>query len=406
MRGAGAPPAMGRRVLHLLSGGEKGGIARVVSAVSTAPQPANGEVVIGVLGESGADLPGGVRVVSFGRTREGSVRAARNLLGFVRREGIGLIHTHNVTANLYGLMLKALSPGLAHVIHVHAHYSHVLVETQRSRWKRELLLRGNARALRRCDRVIAISESIKSFLVERGVEAAKIEVIHNAIDVGAVESQARRQCPAAAALTAEIALPPADGAAAATRPPVVGVVGRLAPVKNYSLFLEAARLVLREEKAAFVLVGEGPDKGRLERQAADLGIAGRVRFAGWVANPYPLLAAMDVVVLTSNWEGFGLVLLEAMALERPVVATAVGAVREIVRDGETGLLAPAGDAEAIAASVLRLLRDPALRRSLGARGKQVAGTEFSLTAMREKVERVYRSALERRAVRAGALGLA
>jgi glycosyltransferase involved in cell wall biosynthesis len=176
---------------------------------------------------------------------------------------------------------------------------------------------------------------------------------------------------------------------------LVGAFGRLAPVKNYPLFLEAARLVLEQEPVSFVIAGDGPQRSQLESLAGRLGIADRVRFVGWLGNPYPLLSIVDLVVLTSSAEGFGLALLEAMALERPVVATAVGAVPEIVRDGVTGLLVPSREPAALASAIVRLLRDPSLRRALGRQGRELA-RQFSPTTMCDRVEEVYFSAIERR----------
>jgi len=121
-----------------------------------------------------------------------------------------------------------------------------------------------------------------------------------------------------------------------------------------------------------------------------------VRFTGWLTNPYPLIAAVDVVASTSSTEGFPVGLLEALALGKPVVATDVGAVRRIVRDGATGMVVPPGDVRALADAVVGLLRNPPLRHALGARGRDVARAEFSSAAMCARVEEVYLSAIARR----------
>lgn len=384
----GAWPAR-LRVLHLLSGQEKGGIARVVAAVSTGARLEGAEVIVGTLGKSGAPVPDGVRVVRFGRRGPFDLRAAGRLIAFARRERITIVHTHNVTANLYGLLLILMVPQLVHVIHVHAHFQQILLESQRSRLKRFLLLRGNAWALRRCDRVIANSESVRDFLLEHAVDPGKIRVVYNGVDVLRIEEDARLPCPLAESFSGQ-----STGGDSGTK--LVGAFGRLAPVKNYPLLLEAARLVLEKEPARFVIAGEGPERGELERLASQLGIADRVHFAGWLQNPYPFLAVVDVVVLTSSAEGFGLALLEAMALERPVVATAVGAIPEIVHDGMNGILVPAADPEALASAIVRLLRDRSLRGVLGARGHEVALREFSSATMCDRVEQVYLSAMEHR----------
>jgi glycosyltransferase involved in cell wall biosynthesis len=381
-----------------LSGREKGGVVRVVGAISSGFQPLEAEVIVGVLGNAAAVLPAERRVVRFGRRGPLDVLAAARLATFVRKERIAVVHTHNVTANLYGLLLKLLMPSLIHIIHVHGNFTQILVDSGTPRLKRFLLLRGNARALRTCDRIIAVSSGVREFLAVRFADVGKIHVINNAVDVPHLEQEARLPCKVAEVVAGRRNdrndLRPGGTPSRTVR--LVGVFGRLAPVKNYPMFLQAARLVLREEPAKFVIVGDGPERARLERVAADLGITADVHFTGWLLNPYPLLAATDVVVSTSSTEGFPVGLLEAMALGRPVVATDVGAVREIVREGVTGLLVPSGDAPALAGAIVRLLQDSSLCHSLGARGREVARAEFSPAAMRAGVEEVYLSALQRR----------
>lgn len=388
----GSFPLAGHRILHLLSGREKGGIPRVVEAISSTSRALETEAIVGILGGTATVLPPGRRVVRFGRWGSLDILAAARLATFVRKQRIAIVHTHNVTANLYGMFLKSLMPSLIHVIHVHGNFTQILRDSRSPLLKRLLLERGNARALRSCDRVIAASSGIRDFLAERFVDGDKIHVIQNAVDVRHLEGEAGLPCT----VTDVVAGRRNDlgpGEVPAVRPGLVGVFGRLAPVKNYPMFLEAARLVLREEPATFVIVGDGPERARLEHTAAELGITTHVRFTGWLTNPYPLLAAVDVVASTSSTEGFPVGLLEAIALGRPVVATDVGAVREIVREGSTGIVVRAGDARALAGAILRLLRDPSLRHALGGQGREVARREFSTAMMCVRVEEVYVAAI-------------
>jgi glycosyltransferase involved in cell wall biosynthesis len=378
------------RILHLLSGREAGGITRVVATVTAGPALPGVEPFIGILSDAGRELADGPGVVQLGRRGLLDLRAVLRLLAFVRRERIGILHTHNVTANIYGALVGLLMPRLVHVVHVHAHIHHVLLGTRISALKRSLLLRGNVWALHWCDRIIAVSESVRDLLIELRTQPRKIDVIHNAVDVPALEREAQVPCAAAEGLARARAGERSDGAN------LVGAVGRLVPEKNYPLFLEMARLVLDQEPATFVIVGDGPERQRLQDMATTMGIAAHVRFLGWLANPYPALAAMDVVTSTSSTEGFALSVLEAMALGKPVVATAVGAVPEIIRDQVTGVLVPDGDAVAFAVEVVRLLRDPVRRHRLGARGKEVACSEFSAIVLRDRLGQVYRSAVRER----------
>jgi glycosyltransferase involved in cell wall biosynthesis len=139
----------------------------------------------------------------------------------------------------------------------------------------------------------------------------------------------------------------------------------------------------------WILVGDGELRGELEAQARRLGLAPHVRFAGWRDNVAEVLALADVFVLPSESEGFGRVLVEAMAMGRPVVATNVGGIPDIVLDGETGLLVEPADPAALASAVGALLDEPARAARLGAAGRARAESTFSLGAHVDAVERVY-----------------
>jgi len=176
--------------------------------------------------------------------------------------------------------------------------------------------------------------------------------------------------------------------------PVVGSVGRFVAYKGYADLLEAARLV---EKAMpgvhWVLVGDGELREALEAQSRALGMEAQVHFGGWREDIPDILAACDLFVLPSLSEHFGRVLIEAMAMARPIVATGAGGVPEIVTHGETGLLVPPAQPEALAEAVLTLLEDPAQAARLGRAGRRRVETEFSLSRHVESVEALYREIL-------------
>jgi glycosyltransferase involved in cell wall biosynthesis len=167
--------------------------------------------------------------------------------------------------------------------------------------------------------------------------------------------------------------------------PTVGSVGRLDRQKGYDVLLRA---LAELPDAALVLVGDGPERAALERQAA-----GRVRFAGWQDEPRGHLTTFDVFALSSRFEGFPLGIVEAMLAELPVVATRVGSVPEAVRDGETGLLVPADDPHALAAALRRVLDDAELATSLGRRGRELALERFTAAAMARAFEALYEEIL-------------
>jgi glycosyltransferase involved in cell wall biosynthesis len=175
--------------------------------------------------------------------------------------------------------------------------------------------------------------------------------------------------------------------------PVVTVVGRLRWEKGQATLVQAMSEVAREVPDAVLLVaGDGPDREVLGRQVAEAGLAGRTVWAGMrSAEQLPAFYGLSTVVaVPSVFEGFGLVAAEAMAAGTPVVASAVGGLREVVEDGVTGLLVPPGDAGALAAAVIRVLRDPALGEEMGQRGRDRVRALFSLERFEASTLAAYR----------------
>jgi glycosyltransferase involved in cell wall biosynthesis len=203
-------------------------------------------------------------------------------------------------------------------------------------------------AIRRARRVFAPSEYLRRIVVGWGIPGDRVSVIPNpAPDVPPL--------PPRDEIRQELGL---SG-------PTLGFAGRLMAAKALGVALSAVAAV---PDVSLVVVGDGPDRETLERQAAALGLDGRVRFLGSRSRDDVLrtLYAADAALLSSRWENFPHLVVEALAVGTPVIATSVGGVPEVVRDGENGLLVPAGDAEALAAAIRRLLDEPGLRDRLAA----------------------------------------
>jgi glycosyltransferase involved in cell wall biosynthesis len=185
--------------------------------------------------------------------------------------------------------------------------------------------------------------------------------------------------------------PPGVQAPAGPRPRRVASMGRLFPVKGFDVLLEAFALAGRDSEGwELVIWGRGPDREALEQQARELGISGSVHFMGVTDQPFEALYSADLFVLPSRAEGFPNALVEAMACRRPVIATDFGgAVRDIIREDVDGLLVPSEDPAALAAAMVRLMRDPAERERLAARAPEVV-ERFS----RERVFAQWRQAIQ------------
>jgi glycosyltransferase involved in cell wall biosynthesis len=227
------------------------------------------------------------------------------------------------------------------------------------------------------DQLIAVSHSIVEKLHHEGRDAAPITLIHNGVDLERYDHQ--EPC---CTLREEYGFP--------EDAPIVGVVARLEPEKGHPTLLDAWPAVLRAApKARLLVVGEGGRREALEEQARALGIAGQVVFTGRRDDIPAVTAALDVAVLPSYREAQGLTILEAMALSRPVVASNVGGIPEMVENGVTGLLVPPHDPAALAAAIVRVLTDHPLADMLARAGHDLVHERFCIQLMVDAVETIY-----------------
>jgi glycosyltransferase involved in cell wall biosynthesis len=169
--------------------------------------------------------------------------------------------------------------------------------------------------------------------------------------------------------------------------PVVGALARIEPQKGLDVLVRS--LVLLPDRVGCVIVGDGPERPELEALATELGVNERLTITGWSANARDYLPSFDVVALPSRFEGFPLVVLEAMMARRPVVATPVQSVPEAIEDGETGFLIPIDDPSSLAQAVTRLIDDPALRERMGERARTLALERFTAARMARSYEALY-----------------
>ncbi len=242
------------------------------------------------------------------------------------------------------------------------------------------------------DRLIAVSRSIERKIADEGRVGAPVSLIYNGVDLERYDHQ-----EACCTLPEEYGFEP--GA------PIVGIVARLEPEKGHPTLLEAWPLVLRQVPSAYLLVvGEGSRLETLQQQAAELRILHRVVFTGRRDDVPAVTAALDVAVLPSYREAQGLTILEAMALSRPVVASNVGGIPEMIEDGVTGLLVPPRDAEALAAAIVRLLCDHPFADMIGRAGHDMVHDRFCVELMVKAVESIYDEGA--RAVRLGKVAAA
>lgn len=282
------------------------------------------------------------------------------------------VHTHLIHADLHGIT-AARAAGVPHVIS-----SRHNDDAFRRKWHYRMIHRW---LWQRSSAGIAISDAIRRFTVNvEGAPPDRMHTIHYGLDPARVIAPET----ARADLCAEIGIP--------LDAPLVGSVCRLIEQKGLNDGLRGfAQIAEKHPTAHYVFAGDGDQRPALEALAAQLGLAGRVHFLGWRTDAHAILAGLDVLLAPSLWEGFGLVFLEAMALSRPIIASRVSAIPEVVCDGETGWLVPPCDPDAIAAALHAALRAPDERRARGAAGRRRLETDFTPQRMIDRTVALYRN---------------
>jgi len=331
------------------------------------------------LGTLGAELRDeGFPVRVLDRQPGLSLRCSRQLAEIVRGEQVDLLHAHQYTPFFYSAISRFLGSRIPVLFTEHGrhHPDHPSV-------KRKL---ANRLLLRRHDRVVAVGEAVRQALIHNeGIAPGRVEVIYNGIPLE--RFNLRLTTSQRMAIRTEIGLEPDDL--------MLIQVARLDYLKDHATAIRTVeRLVPRKGNARLVLVGEGPERATIQDLVRDRGLEGHVKFLGLRTDVPRLLAAADIALLTSISEGIPLTLIEAMAAGLPVVATRVGGVPEVVVDGETGLLAPAGDDRALAELVFRLVATPDLLEDLGVKGRDCAVSLFSEVQMHAAYCRVYEEMLD------------
>ncbi len=228
-------------------------------------------------------------------------------------------------------------------------------------WMRRLFTAGMRRACAAADLLCATSSGVADDLVRAyGASPSRVRIVPNPVDVAAI---------------AAASLEPLDevSAAAWTRPMIVAA-GRLAEVKNYPLLIAALARLRERVPASLVILGEGDQEAAIRAAIEARGLGGVVHLGGFQRNPWKFIARADVFALTSRYEGFGNVLIEAMACGVPVVATESSGTRDIVSDGVDGLLVERHDPDAVAAALARLLEDAPRRQGMAAAARRKADT--------------------------------
>ncbi len=324
-------------------------------------------------------LSGRLRSLGFDRRTFTLRRAldplcAIELARMLRELKIDAVHSHEFTMAVYG-GAAAHWLGIPHVVTMHGN------ETVMDVWRRRLALRWS---WKRSQAFVAVSEHTRTEMQARlGLPQGSIQVIPNGVPLRPGERDVTRR-----------KLGVEDDEM------MILTIGNLRRRKGHAVLIEA---LARLQQSGFgapwqlVIAGDGRHRENLTRLALDLGVADRVQMLGHRDDVPDLQAAADVFAMPSFWEGMPLAILEAMIVGNAIVASNIGGIPEMLRNGESGLLVPAGDAPALADALRRLIEDASLRERLGASARRHAEAEFHVEVMADRYEHLYRGSGPRRA---------
>ena len=376
------------RVMHVFGGRILSGVETSILTLSAGQRDHVDEVVLVPLAEGSFDVEArrrGFTVDPLNKRCRYDVAQIPKLARMIKRHRIDLVHSHAVNGAFYACPAGRLARVRAQVCHFRAPTAASLEDVYRWNLLRVLADKYHRWLTRWCQRLITVSPALRDELIRDGVPPEKVVYVPNETNLSTYD----RSGAAREAIRAEFRMTPDLT--------VIGTVARLAAFKNIPLLLRAAKpLTEAHDDVRLVIVGDGPDRPALERMARDLGIDQKVYFAGWRNDVARVLSAFDLFALPSRTEGMPNTVMEAMALGKPVVATDVGGVAELVKDEETGLLVPSDDLERFTGALSRMLEDRQFAGRVASAGREFIEKNHNGSTVAGRVLDVYVDLLKNR----------
>jgi glycosyltransferase involved in cell wall biosynthesis len=308
-----------------------------------------------------------------------------DLIRFLKKERYHIVHTHNSKAGFVGRLAAKLAgvPVIVHTVHGFAFHD------REPAWRQMLFRNVERLASQWCDRMIFISQPLIEWaLHERIVDHQKVLKIYSGIELThfhPVTENEKKSLRRKWGIREESA--------------VIGIVSKLWDGKGHEILIRAFKKLKEEiNDAVLAIVGEGYLHGKLVNLVHRLGLADAVIFTGFQMDVSEIIATFDVAVLPSYFEGMGRVLLEAMAMEKPVVASRVGGIPDLVHDGVNGILVTPGAIPELKSGLLKILRNPVMAIEMGKEGRKRIKEEFNVDSMVQSIERVYHELLQKKGI--------
>jgi glycosyltransferase involved in cell wall biosynthesis len=317
------------------------------------------------------------------------ILAVADLIYFLRKKRYHIVHTHNSKAGFVGRLAAKITgvPVVIHTVHGFAFHD------QEPVWRQSLFRNLEKFASHMCDKMIFISQPLVDWALREKIilRRDKIAKVYSGIDL-------ERFRPA----TEEEKNSVREKWNIRHDDAVIGIVSKLWEGKGHEILIRAFKEVKKDiKRARLIIVGEGPLDNMLHDLVDSLGLSDSVLFTGFQMDVAAIISSFDVAVLPSYFEGMGRVLLEAMAMEKPVVASRVGGIPDLVKDNVNGLLITPGDVKGLADALKKLLNDKGLANIMGRDGRKGISDKFSADAMIRSISNIYIECLKRKGIEIG-----
>ncbi len=361
------------KLLHLISRIDIGGAERQLLNLVTGLDKEKYDICVGYF-EGNGELKkefqeSGIETKKFRFSGFWDIRIWWRLYQDMKANRYDIVHTHGFKADLWGAIAGRLSgvPTIISTIHNQEQYLKNPIIGLLEKWIIAPI----------DDTIIVVSEGVKRFLIKTsGVSEEKIRKIYYGINPEDTKVDKGKDIREELGINNDA--------------PLIGCIGRLVEQKGHKYLIRAAGKVIEEfPEAKFLVAGKGKLEKNLKKLARKINLNSNIIFTGFRTDIYSIIDQLDLIVMPSLWEGFGLIFLEAMALGKPIIATDVGGIPEVVKDKETGILISARDPEALAEAIIHLLKNDSLAARMGERGKLTIRERFPLSKMVKDTDLIY-----------------
>jgi len=371
------------KVLHLISGGDTGGAkTHVINLLQELDKRIHIKVICFIKAQFYYEVKEkGIDIEVYEQKKRYDFTIIKMLLDEIRREKYDIIHSHGARANFITSIIKKFCD-IPAVTTIHSDYK---LDFKGSFYKNLIYKNLNYLSLKHMDYYIGVSESFREMLIDRNFNPDRIMTVYNGINVEEVESSKINEdfFENCGIVIDEDAVK-------------VGILARLHPVKGVDVFIKSAQRVLQERQdVEFFIAGDGEEREKLLKLSKELKVDNKVHLLGYVEDPYSFINQIDININTSYSESFPYVILEGGVFKKPIIASNVGGVKDLVIDGETGLLFEPGDVDTLSKHILTLIENEKFREELGSNLYSRIKKFFTSEKMADKHMLIYQQILGR-----------